>query len=88
VYRKHGVREYIVWRVLEHAIDWFVLNEGRFTPLPLTPEGLYKSRVFPGLWLDPGAMIRLDGRAMLDTLYQGLKTAEHAEFVTRLNRQV
>jgi hypothetical protein len=28
VYRRHGVREYIVWRVLDEAIDWFVLREG------------------------------------------------------------
>src|SRR5262249_50398042 len=25
VYRRNGVREYIVWRVLEQEIDWFVL---------------------------------------------------------------
>ena len=23
VYRRSGVREYIVWRVLEQAVDWF-----------------------------------------------------------------
>ena len=26
VYRRNGVREYIVWRVLDRQIDWFVLE--------------------------------------------------------------
>src|SRR5215210_5275678 len=27
-YRRNGVREYIVWRVLDRAIDWFRLRDG------------------------------------------------------------
>src|SRR5262249_33252195 len=30
VYRRNGVREYIVWRVLEQQIDWFVLRAGSY----------------------------------------------------------
>jgi Uma2 family endonuclease len=86
VYRRHGVREYIVWRVLEEAIDWFVLNEGRFEPMPSDADGVYKSRVFPGLWLDAPAMLRRDGVAVLKTLQQGLATQEHAEFIARLGQ--
>src|SRR5206468_3029111 len=52
VYRRNGVREYVVWRVSDRAIDWFVLRAGQFDRLPLTPQGLYQSEVFPGLWLD------------------------------------
>ncbi len=36
-YRRNGVREYVVWRVLEQAIDWFVLRGGQFDPLD--PDG-------------------------------------------------
>ena len=32
VYRRSGVREYLVWRVLDRQIDWFVLREGRYEP--------------------------------------------------------
>ena len=28
--------------------------------LPLDKSGLYRSRVFPGLWLDPKALLRFD----------------------------
>ena len=51
-YRRNGVREYIVWRVWDAAIDWLVLRGGRYEPLPLS-DGIFKSEVFPGLWLDP-----------------------------------
>ena len=87
VYRRHGVKEYVVWRVLEETIDWLVLNEGRFDPLPPEANHVYKSRVFPGLWLDAAAMIRRDGLAVLKTLHEGLATQEHAEFVARLQQR-
>ena len=45
-----------MWRVLDSAIDWFVLREGRFERLPLTGAGHYRSETFPGLWLDPAAI--------------------------------
>ena len=32
-YRRNGVREYIVWRVQDRAIDWFVLRGGAYEPL-------------------------------------------------------
>ena len=30
VYRRNGVREYLVWRVLDREIDWFVLRAGQY----------------------------------------------------------
>ena len=33
VYRRNGVREYIVWRVQDRQIDWFVLREGQYDRL-------------------------------------------------------
>src|SRR5689334_16877363 len=36
VYRRNGVQEYIVWRVLDGAIDWFRLHEGQY--VRLTPD--------------------------------------------------
>ncbi|PNK01847.1 Uma2 family endonuclease, partial [Cylindrospermopsis raciborskii] len=33
VYRRHGVKEYIVWRVYDQEIDWFYLHEGEYRRL-------------------------------------------------------
>ena len=85
VYRRNGVREYIVWRVLDRQIDWFVLRDGEFARLPLDEAGLYCSAVFPGLWLDPAALVRGDTQSVQATLQRGLASREHADFVARLN---
>ena len=57
VYRRNGVREYIVWRVLENAIDWFVLRDAQFERLAAGADGIFRSEVFPGLWLDSAALL-------------------------------
>ncbi len=84
VYREHGVQEYVVWRVYEAAIDWFVLRRGQYERLPLTSDGLYQSEVFPGLWLDRAAMIRGDMARVIQVVQEGVASPEHAAFVARL----
>jgi Uma2 family endonuclease len=82
-YRRNGVREYIVWRVWDRALDWFVLKEGEF--IPLAPDqGIHKSTVFPGLWLDVAAMLAGDRARVLAVLQQGIATPEHQTFVEQL----
>jgi Uma2 family endonuclease len=81
-YRRNGVREYIVWRVWDAEIDWFVLRTGRYERLPLA-DGIYKSEVFPGLWLDSAAVLGGDMARVLEVLQQGLASTEHAAFVDR-----
>ncbi len=83
-YRRNGVQEYVVWRVWDSAIDWFVLQEGRFVRVPMPDHGVYKSRSLPGLWLDVQAVIKGDVAKVLTVLQQGLSSSEHAEFVQRL----
>jgi Uma2 family endonuclease len=83
-YQRNGVSEYVVWRVLDRAIDWFVLRNDRYEPMPLSAAGHYQSQVFPGLWLDPAALIRGDLAQVMAVLQQGLASPEHAEFVRRL----
>ncbi len=83
-YQRNGVREYLVWRVWDSAIDWFIQREGRFERLPLTGAGHYQSEVFPGLWLDPAALIRGDFPQVMAVLQQGLASPEHAAFVAKL----
>lgn len=83
-YRRNGVREYIVWRIDDRAIDWFVLREGRYEPLAAGADGLYRSEVLPGLWLDAAALLRGDLLAVFQTVQRGLDSPEHAAFVRRL----
>jgi Uma2 family endonuclease len=84
VYRRSGVREYIVWRVLERQIDWFVLRAGQYERLPLDAQGLLRSQIFPGLWIDPAALVRGDLPTVLTIVQQGLGSPEHVAFVARL----
>src|SRR5215472_4287775 len=72
VYRRNGVREYVVWRVLEQAIDWFVLRAGQYEQLPVDANRWLRSEVFPGLWLDPGALLRGELATVLAIVQQGL----------------
>ncbi len=85
-YRRNGVSEYVVWRVWDAAIDWFVLREGRFEPLQ-PRDGIYRSEVFPGLWLASDAMLQNNLARVLEVLQQGLASPEHAAFVTRLEER-
>ncbi len=83
VYRRNGVREYVVYRVLDGAIDWYVLRGESFEKL--SPDsGILKSEMFPGLWLDDAAFVGGDLARVLDVLGEGLATAEHAAWVREL----
>lgn len=84
VYRRNGVREYVVWRVLQRKVDWFFLRDGEYRRQAADECGLLKSEVFPGLWLDPAALVRLDPATVLARLQEGLASPEHGAFVARL----
>jgi Uma2 family endonuclease len=86
-YQKNGVREYIVWRVDDQKVDWFVLCGGGYEPLAPEADGTFRSTVFPGLWLDPAALVRGDFHTLLGVLQRGLESPEHAAFVASLQRQ-
>ncbi|WP_165234351.1 Uma2 family endonuclease [Aquisphaera insulae] len=85
IYRNHGVLEYILWRVLDEKLDWLILREGRYEELAATADGVLRSEVFPGLWLDRGALLRGEMPRVLAVLQEGIATPEHAAFVGRLN---
>ena len=83
-YRRNGVKEYVVWRVLDRAIDWFVLVGDQFQRLVPTLDGWYQSRVLPGLWLDPVALIDGDLLKVFAVVQQGVASKEHHDFVATL----
>ena len=81
VYRRNGVREYIVWRAREQGIDWFTLREGQYERLLPDPDGRIRSDVFPGLWLHVPSMLSGDMAQVLRVSDEGMKTPEHAALV-------
>lgn len=84
MYRRSGVREYLVWQTETRRIDWWALREDDYFPIAADEHGIIASRVFPGLRLDAPAMLADDMRRVMETLQAGLASAEHAAFVTRL----
>jgi Uma2 family endonuclease len=81
VFRRNGVKEYVVHRTYDGEIDWFILRDGQYEKLAPDARGVYQSQTFPGLWLNAGAMIEGNLAAVLATLQQGLASPEHADFV-------
>jgi hypothetical protein len=51
-----------------------------YAALPADEHGVVRSRVFPGLWLAIGALLKGDMAQVLATLQQGLQSDEHAVF--------
>jgi Uma2 family endonuclease len=84
IYRRHGVQEYLLWRVPDGAIDWWVLRGGGYEPLAPAADGVLRSEVFPGVWLDAAALLRGDLTAVSRIAQQGIASPEHAAFVRRL----
>lgn len=84
VYRRNGVQEYAVWRVFDNTFDWFVLRDGQYMATQRPSDGIFRSAVMPGLWLDPDAMIRRDLARVLQVAQQGVASPEHATFVAAL----
>lgn len=70
--------------MLDGDVDWFVLRKGRYGRLSRDESGVYRSEVFPGLWLDAPALSRGDRARVLEVARQGLASAEHEELVRRL----
>ena len=67
-YRRAGVQEYLVWRVLDHALDWFRLLEGEYVRIVPDARGLIESTGFPGLRLDVNKLLAGDELGVLAAL--------------------
>ena len=84
VYLLHQVQEYLVWRVYDRQFDWFRLINGEYIQLESDSEGIIRSQVFPGLWLDKTALLAGNLAKVLTILQQGLLSPEHQDFVKSL----
>jgi Uma2 family endonuclease len=83
-YEKAGVREYMVAAVRTKQLFWFIRRRGKFKPLRQAADGILRSEVFPGFWLDAEAFLNRDSKRLLAALREGLASPEHAAFVAKL----
>lgn len=84
-YRRAGVREYLIWRTDDAAVDWWILSEDEYHPMNPDPAGIVRSLVFPGLWLDVPALLAGEAKRVLATLHQGMSHPDHTTFIASLN---
>jgi Uma2 family endonuclease len=81
-YEQSGVQEYIVLCIEEEELHWFHFkSKSRIVP---DTKGVYRSRVFPGLWIHGPALLSRRLSPLLKVLHRGLASPEHAAFADHL----
>jgi len=85
-YQNGGVLEYLVLLIRDSSLRAFDLRSGK--DIPVDSDGVYRSKVFPGLWIDVDAVFRGDVQRSQRVMNKGLKSPEHAAFVKRLKKAV
>jgi len=83
-YEKYGVREYMVVVVREESIRRFVRADNQLVEQSADSDGIFRSHVFAGLWLDPQALLLRDLSRLREVAEHGIASSEHAAFVKRL----
>lgn len=83
-YRRNGVTEYLVLLPYEQEVRWFSFANGETLQIQPDADSVLRSRVFPGLHLQPTLFWQGDLGGVLNVLRQGLATPEHAAFVAQL----
>ncbi len=64
-YRRNGVREYLVWRTIDGALDWFELRDGEYVLRESDAEGMIESVQFSGLRLHVPSLLSGDAAGVL-----------------------
>ena len=87
LYEAAGIPEYLAVLQYEQEIRWHVLVKGKYELLQPDAGGVWRSRLFPGLWLDGTALLARDMGRVLARLNEGINSAEHDAFVAELTRR-
>ena len=85
-YERARVQEYLVIELDPNRIHWFKRQGDHFVELAPGADGISRSEVFPGLWLDPEALFAQDLDRLIEVLEAGLATPEHARFAAKLSK--
>ena len=86
VYRRNGVREYLVWLVQDKEFRWYVWDGGTYRQQQPDESGILKSPFFTGLWLDVSALLAGQMQQVLAVLNSGINSGQHREFVEQLSK--
>jgi Uma2 family endonuclease len=81
-YQRAGVLEYLVLCVEEQELHWFHFKSQR--RITADKQGVFRSRVFPGLWIDGPALLARRSARIAEVVQEGLASSEHAAFVKKL----
>jgi hypothetical protein len=87
LYEAAGIPEYLVLLLFEQEVRWHVLVDEQYQVLSPDRQGLLRSRIFPGLWLDSKALLERNLQQVLARLQKGLHSPEHKRFVAELARR-
>ncbi len=87
-YESAGVREYVVVEIDPNRVHWFIRHEDRFVNLYPGADGIYRSKFFPGLWLEPSALYSGDLNRLIEVLEQGLAMPDHGAFIAGLEKSL
>jgi Uma2 family endonuclease len=87
LYRSAGVGEYVVLLVTLRELRWYRLAGDSYQLMPVPGDGILRSHVFPGLWLDVPALLNGDMARVLTVLQHGLQSPEHAVFAAQLTQR-
>ncbi len=68
-YRKAGVVEYLVAGIKDQQIHWFDIRTGK--EIKADRQHTYRSRIFPGLWIDGRALVDRDTPRLLEVIQRG-----------------
>lgn len=87
LYQAAKIPEYLTVLLYEKEVRWHVLGGRRYRVLSPDRDGLLRSHVFPGLWLDSKALLERNLQQVLARLQEGLNSPEHKRFVAKLARR-
>jgi Uma2 family endonuclease len=87
LYQAAEVPEYLAILLFEQEIRWHTLVNGSYQLIPADSDGLWRSRIFPGLWLDGNALLEGNLAQVLNRLQDGLNSPEYKAFAATLARQ-
>jgi Uma2 family endonuclease len=84
LYRRAGVREYVTVEVFRRRMLWRVLENQKYVYQNIPDGRIFRSSVFPGLWLDAIGFWADDGPKMELALKAGIAAEDHARFAASL----
>lgn len=84
VYEEAGVQEYLAILMQEREVRWHRLVNGRLQRVAEPADGISRSSVFPGLWLDARALLTGDLARIVTVLNEGINSPDHRQFVAQL----